>query len=60
MFDRKIDGCANYQEKSSTTDLGEYTPCGYSRKTQKSTKIFSFPIEKVTKIDTDGNDLKKD
>ena len=60
MFDWKIDWCAYYQEKSSTTDLGKYTPCGHSRKTQKNTTFFSFPIEKATEIDTDGNGLKKD
>ena len=27
---RKIDGCANNPEKSSTTKIGEHIPCGYS------------------------------
>ena len=27
---RKIDGCANNPEKSSTTKLGEHILCGYS------------------------------
>ena len=27
---RKIDGCGNNPEKSSTTKIGEYIPCGYS------------------------------
>ena len=27
---KKIDGCANNPEKSSTTKIGEHVPCGYS------------------------------
>ena len=27
---RKIDGCANNPENSSTTKIGEHIPCGYS------------------------------
>ena len=27
---RKINGCSNNQERSSTTTRGEYIPCGYS------------------------------
>ena len=27
---RKIDGCANNPENSSTTKVDEYIPCGYS------------------------------
>ena len=27
---RKIRGCANNPEKSSTTKIGEHIPCGYS------------------------------
>ena len=27
---KKIDGCANNLEKSSTTRLGKHIPCGYS------------------------------
>ena len=27
---RKIDGCANNPEKSSTTEIGEHIPCEYS------------------------------
>ena len=27
---KKIDGCANNPEKSSTIEVGEYIPCGYS------------------------------
>ena len=27
---RKIDGCANNPESSSTTKIGEHSPCGYS------------------------------
>ena len=30
---KKIDGCANNQEKSSTTKIGEHIPCGYSLST---------------------------
>ena len=30
---RKIDGCANNPEKSSTTKIGEHIPCGYSMST---------------------------
>ena len=30
---RKIDGCANNQEKSSTTKIGGHIPCGYSMST---------------------------
>ena len=26
---RKIDGCANNPENSSTTKIGEHIPCGY-------------------------------
>ena len=29
-FIRKIDGCANNPEKSSTTKLDEHIPCRYS------------------------------
>ena len=34
---RKIDGCANNPEKSSTTKICEYIPCGYSM-----SKIWGF------------------
>ena len=34
---RKINGCANNPEKSSTMKVGEYVPCGYSIST-----IFGF------------------
>ena len=27
---KKIDGCANNPENSSTTKIGEHIPCGYS------------------------------
>ena len=27
---KKIDGCANNPEKSSTTKIGKHVPCGYS------------------------------
>ena len=27
---RKIDGCANNPENSSTTKIGDHIPCGYS------------------------------
>ena len=27
---KKIDGCANNSEKSSTANIGEHVPCGYS------------------------------
>ena len=27
---KKIDGCANSPENSSTTNVGEHIPCGYS------------------------------
>ena len=30
---RKIDGCTNNPENSSTTKIGEYIPCGYSMST---------------------------
>ena len=30
---KKINGCANNPEKSSTTKLGEHIPCGYSMST---------------------------
>ena len=30
---RKIDGCANNPENSSTTKIGEHIPCGYSMST---------------------------
>ena len=30
---KKIDGCANNPETSSTTKIGEYFPCGYSMST---------------------------
>ena len=30
---RKIDGCANNPEKSSTVKTGEHIPCGYSMST---------------------------
>ena len=30
---RKLDGCANNLEKSSTTKIGEHIPCGYSMST---------------------------
>ena len=30
---RKIDGCANNPEDSSTTKIGEHIPCGYSMST---------------------------
>ena len=30
---KKIDGCANNPEKSSTTVIGEHIPCGYSMST---------------------------
>ena len=30
---KKIDGCANNLEKSSTTKIGQYIPCGYSMST---------------------------
>ena len=26
---KKIDGCTNYPENSSTTEIGEHNPCGY-------------------------------
>ena len=32
-FDLKKYGCANNQQKSSTTKIGDHTPCGYSRST---------------------------
>ena len=31
--DKKIDGCANNPEISSTTKIGEHIPCGYSMST---------------------------
>ena len=30
---KKIDGCANDLEKSSSTKIGEHIPCGYSMST---------------------------
>ena len=30
---KKIDGCANNPENSSTTKIGEHIPCGYSMAT---------------------------
>ena len=27
---KKIDGCTNSPENSSTTNIGEHIPCGYS------------------------------
>ena len=30
---RKIDGCSNSPENSSTTKMGEHIPCGYSMST---------------------------
>ena len=30
---KKIDGCANNPENSSTTKIGEHNPCGYSMST---------------------------
>ena len=30
---KKIEGCANNPEKSSTAKLGEHIPCGYSMST---------------------------
>ena len=30
---KKIDGCKNNPENSSTTKIGEHIPCGYSRST---------------------------
>ena len=32
-FIKKIDGCANNPENSSTTKVGEHIPCGYSMST---------------------------
>ena len=29
-LNKKIDGCANNPENSSTTKIGEHNPCGYS------------------------------
>ena len=33
ILNKKIDGCANNLEKSSTTKIGEHIPCGYSMPT---------------------------
>ena len=30
---KKLDGCANIPENSSTTKIGEHIPCGYSMST---------------------------
>ena len=30
---KKVDGCANNPETSSTTKLGEHIPCGFSMST---------------------------
>ena len=35
---RKIDGCANNPENSSTSKIGEHIPCGYSISTICSVK----------------------
>ena len=33
LLTRKIDGCTNNPEKSSTTQIGEHIACGYSMST---------------------------
>ena len=33
LYSEKIGGCANNQENSSTTKIGQHIPCGYSMST---------------------------
>ena len=38
---KRIDGCANNPQKSSTTKIGEHIPCGYSMSTLDHYGIWS-------------------
>ena len=42
---KKIDGCSNNPENSSTAKIGEHIPCGYSMST-----ILAFDIIQKEKV----------